>query len=51
VTRDRPVLVHRPSLEARGLSRNDLVPSLPYQWVNDEEVADWILRAARTVPM
>ncbi len=50
VTPDAPALVHRPSLECRGLGPERLVEGLPVRFVDDAESADWLYRAGRVVP-
>jgi sulfur relay (sulfurtransferase) DsrF/TusC family protein len=51
VTPERPALVHLPSLERRGLERGALVQGVPFRWIDDEEAAQWVVDAARTVPL
>jgi sulfur relay (sulfurtransferase) DsrF/TusC family protein len=51
VTPERPALVHGPSLEGRGLRREQLSPGVPFQLVDDDETARYVVEAARTVPL
>lgn len=51
VTTERPALVHAPSLERRGLERQRLAQNVPLQLIDDDAAAQWILDAARTVPL
>jgi sulfur relay (sulfurtransferase) DsrF/TusC family protein len=51
VTAERPALVHAPSLARRGLDREHLAPGVPVRMIDDDEAAQWVLDAARTVPM
>jgi sulfur relay (sulfurtransferase) DsrF/TusC family protein len=51
VTADRPALVHGPSLDRRGLKREQLSAGVPLQLVDDDEAARWVLDAVRTVPL
>ena len=51
VTVERPALVHAPSLQHRGLGREQLARGVPIQLIDDDEAAQWILDAARTVPL
>jgi sulfur relay (sulfurtransferase) DsrF/TusC family protein len=51
VTPERPALVHVPSLERRGLDRERLAPGVAYRWIDDDETAEWVVNAARTVPL
>jgi sulfur relay (sulfurtransferase) DsrF/TusC family protein len=51
VNAERPALVHAPSLERRGLVSEQLARGVPFRLIDDEEAAQWILDAARTVPL
>jgi sulfur relay (sulfurtransferase) DsrF/TusC family protein len=51
VSAERPALVHAPSLERRGLGREQLDPGVPIQLIDDDEAAQRIVDAARTVPL
>jgi sulfur relay (sulfurtransferase) DsrF/TusC family protein len=51
VTVERPALVHAPSLERRGLAREQLAHGVPVRLIDDDEAARWILDAGRTVPL
>ena len=51
VTAERPALVHAPSLQHRGLEPRALVAGVPVRLIDDDETAQWILGAARTVPL
>lgn len=50
VTDECPALVHRPSLDRRGMDLASLVPGVPVEPVDDAGVADWVLQATRVVP-
>ncbi len=50
VTAESPALVHRRSLEARGLSADDLAPRVPVELVDDGGAAEWLERSHRVVP-
>jgi sulfur relay (sulfurtransferase) DsrF/TusC family protein len=51
VTRERPALVHAPSLSLRGLAPESLVARVSVRLIDDDEAARWVLDAARTVPL
>lgn len=51
VTAERPALVHAPSLERRGIGREQLAHGLPLRFIDDDETVQWILDASRTVPL
>lgn len=51
VTSERPALVHGPSLERRGLTLEGLVGGVALRIIDDAEAAQWVLNAARTVPL
>ncbi len=51
VTRERPALVHGPSLGHRGLDRSAVVEGLAVEEVDDEGAAEWVIRASRVVPL
>jgi sulfur relay (sulfurtransferase) DsrF/TusC family protein len=51
VTPEHPALVHRPSLDRRGIDPDRLAPGVPVQLIDDATAAEWILGAQRTVPL
>ncbi|HLY77380.1 MAG TPA: DsrE family protein [Thermoplasmata archaeon] len=51
VTVERPALVHAPSLRRRGLEPLALASGVPVRLIEDDEAAQWVLDAARTVPL
>ena len=51
VAADSPALVHGDSLDRRSILPSELIRGLPVNVVDTDEVAEWLVRVDRVVPL